>query len=518
MPPIKQPKRLKDLSLDVVSRTVQESCVRIETVWGDYDEPKTREKVQKLRDFLSENVYASLVEQLYEHLNVTSEQGERDDRPPAMRDVRIFFSLFFNERMKNITTRHVYLTKNPRRSIPRAVNDEFWLKNLPKLGNVTMLDLSFVCTDELLEVVCDNCLKLEEIDITSKMRFVNDGSEFGWSENHPKVFTHVSDQGLLFLSKCKKLKKIKMLERLNKKFMGKTMTLYGIRNLVKSLPHLESLTFDDMGSVLGSGMEDFEGRLSLTQITCRSPSLSELKEIVRLCPKLMGIVIVNDRGEGQASSAEIFSFLSNSDLQLKKLALENFPWDESLRSYLTSRGNHLSNFGLFGNCGRMTSKDITIIGELCPNLLQLNLFGLWRENIDPFEPKRKKPNELFKKLRHVFLGGQEWNPKAVFSACIANAENLTQIGLQNGQNDNYFDLVSSVCLDQAFPDLKISNKLEKLEKLMLYGRLQISDEVFRSFVEHCPVLSAVEVSVKNFRREFVEEWKSKNYDIVFNVI
>lgn len=508
MPLRKQPKSLVDLAIGESAQVIFKLCVQIESKWGDYNEPMAKAQIQYLQNHLLETIPLALFNKLHERRSQSLEY--------ELRDHRILLGVFLHKNLRSLSTLSVSL---------RALiaSDDFWLEVLPTLKNIVELNLKLTCTDEILHVVGENCPKLESINCISKMSTVNRNFPSNLNFNALKVELFVSDEGLKSLTKCKKLKKVTMNRKINSQCAGKKPTIDGIRNLVKTLPELEYLTFDDLGSVISTGMEDC-GPLSLLQLSDTHPTSDHIKEMARLCPNLKELLLIRpinmDNGNFENAGlndsvygSDVLTILSNTNLRLELLGLEHFSFDLNLVNYLTVKGHHLTSLKLFGHYEQITSEEILIIGEACPNLVGLHLLGLSPER-KKFYPL-KKPKYIFKNLSCINLGGGDWDPFTILPMCIIHAQNLVRMTLSNRGCE--------MVLDDLFTELMTIHKFQKLKVLNLYQGCVISFKTFQSFVFHCPSLSFAEVTASHNLtvaqvHSFVRDLIINNYDLIICVV
>ena len=217
----------------------------------------------------------------------------------------------------------------------------------------------------------------------------------------------VSDVGLAALLKCQSLYRITMNKRTDQCLQpsNRGITLDGVRRLVKGtklllvvdqfyqhcyknyiphhvsgLPKLEYISFGSMGKVLNTGFED--EKLKLTYYSELDPTFVDIESLQSLCPRIAHLslavpITINHSGDIDANITpceEILTALAKSNLHLKTLELQHFPYCPALEEVLRVKGIALHEL-LLRAINPLSSKHLIFIGEHCKNIQKLQLKG-----------------------------------------------------------------------------------------------------------------------------------------------
>nr|CAD7587060.1 unnamed protein product [Timema genevievae] len=272
MPPRKEPWSLYKTSIRYVLNMIGEACFTMEKRYGNYDHDKCRERIVIFQEYLAYNLPSTILDELWDMRRFVTETNLKNDH-------RILTAVSMHRNMlKFIVNHESYKFKV-------CGDNSFWMTQLSRLNNLVVLDLYLACTDEILKVVGKCCPKLEQIDIVSKMEADHTYADGNNLFNALKIKFFVSDNGLLHLSNCKKLKVIYMNKMIRSQSAGRVVSKSGIRQLIKALPNIEFVSYNDMGLVIAQEMDDV-GTLSLRRIIDQHPDISHIFAAARLCPKL----------------------------------------------------------------------------------------------------------------------------------------------------------------------------------------------------------------------------------------
>ncbi|RVE44173.1 hypothetical protein evm_011167 [Chilo suppressalis] len=172
---------------------------------------------------------------------------------------------------------HPNMTVFRKCDLDNSIPQRFWVETLSNFSRLIVLDLKFICTDEILQVIGMNCPLLEEINIVSRVNICK--SLF----NASVLIRNVSDNGLCSIANLKHLRVLAMdpprNERANR--VGRCVSQAGIIMLVNELPYLEELKIEscDIGSTLISTVMDI-GPLSLRKINCHFASAEDCTQFL----------------------------------------------------------------------------------------------------------------------------------------------------------------------------------------------------------------------------------------------
>ncbi|XP_067012204.2 uncharacterized protein [Anabrus simplex] len=464
------PKSLFKLTLRNVEILVKRSCVNIELKYGNYDSEDCRQAIYHLQQYLLSNIPGMVLDEVCEERRY----NETHEFPSKFRDVRILLALYMHNNMR------VFNIGDSRLS----VDDQFWMMNISRLHNLVVLDLHLTCTDEILEVVGKTCSKLEQINIVSRLepeRVVLKGDTF----NALKLRFFISDVGLRHLSQCKLLKKVTMNKMLRSQFGGRMMTDDGIRYLIKSLPCIEFVSYDDMGMVIDSGMEDIDF-LPLTYLSDHHPNARHIQVASRLCKNLhhLCLHIPNQEGDRFANVPDILNALAESDLRLSDLELLHFPCSKELFNFLRKKGCHLKSLYL-QTPDLLCANTLRVIGETCPGLQALKLLDTCYGTVQLSETLERQNSytteALFCNLRYCWLADMMCKPDVILPMCLKHAKLLETLTL--------VVFSDCMCLDDAIAQITSINPLTELKTASFFRGCCLSFGTVQYFLNHCPKLS-----------------------------
>nr|CAD7454710.1 unnamed protein product [Timema tahoe] len=321
MPPRKEPWSLYKTSIRYVLNMIGEACFTMEKRYGNYDHDKCREQIVIFQEYLAYNLPSTILDELWDVRRFVTETNLKNDH-------RILTAVSMHRNMlKFIVNHESYKFKV-------CGDNSFWMTQLSRLNNLVVLDLYLACTDEILKVVGKCCPKLEQIDIVSKMEADHTYADGNNLFNALKIKFFVSDNGLLHLSNCKKLKVIYMNKMIRSQSAGRVVSKSGIRQLIKALPNIEFVSYNDMGLVIAQEMDDV-GTLSLRRIIDQHPDISHIFAAARLCPKLDNLSLCFPTFENAVGShVKILNALAESTINSTTLELIMFPIGDSFFSLL----------------------------------------------------------------------------------------------------------------------------------------------------------------------------------------
>lgn len=497
MAPLLQPKSLYTLTLAHVKKAIQSACGRIHLQYGSYDNPESSAEAATLQNYLLSSLPGMVLDELCEE--------QRFDDYYVGVDVRIKLAVYMHPLMKKflVTQRQWELRQNL---------EEFWMQKIPSLTRLVVLSLYHVATDELIEVVSNNCQLLEDINIVSKVENVKNNSD-GENFNAMKLKFFVSDVGLNHLVKCKRLRVVTTNKNLRSNCGGRMMTHNGFRVLLKGLPCLQTVRYGDLGSVIASGMDDVE-ELGLTHVSDQHPDASHIEAITRLCPHLEHLTLSLPNQDGipgpDAMSEDVSRSLGLSTLKPSILELQNFVFTAELQNMLTVKGVHLSTL-LLCSINEITSREVLIIGQCCPNLKNVHIKGLGAELSSNGSIRSQTQSEpIFQNLKCLYVAGKSWDVEYILQLFLGHATGLTALNLWNSNLCSESDkALTKVISHLTFNELKSAN--------FCYG-CRLSMDVVRKFMYSCPNLTHLTVFVHEGLttreiEELQQEATARNLDI-----
>ncbi|KPI93180.1 PREDICTED: uncharacterized protein LOC106117633 isoform X1 [Papilio xuthus] len=363
---------------------------------------------------------------------------------------------------------HPKMTVFRKCDLDNGIPQHFWIQNLPNFTRLVVLDLKFVCTDEILQIVGSNCLLLEEINIVSKV-------DIGKSLiNASVLIRNVSDAGLYSIVNLKQLRILAMdpprNERANR--IGRCVSQAGIIMLISELPYLEELRIEscDIGATLITTVVDI-GPLSLKKINCHFASGEGIKKLIKICPYLKELSVTHLSAHNKDA---ILEQLALSDLRLTRLDLSFFFYSDSMQRLLAVKGSYLTHFSLWEIEHSLTLEAIVSIGVHCPNLVTLCLMTQSKCLVTP--RYFKKPDNIFRQLRNLTIGNDNYNIHSILTFFLDCTDNLQKLILKYQTKIN---------IDDTLLQLIQKGKLKKLNCLWLDCTLEVSKEVVKQVIQHC---------------------------------
>lgn len=270
------------------------------------------------------------------------------------------------------------------------------------------------------------------------------------------------------------------------------ISLDGVRTLVFGLPSLEYISFGSIGRVLDiSAAAEGSTPLKLTYFSEQDPAYVDVPRLSRLCPNISAISLsvpfsINEAGEVSTNVRHcdsILDALSASNLPLRVVELQHFPFDDSFRNFLRSKGDGIQEL-LFRGDGPLNSTHVAFIGEHCPGLQRLHLKEVCAEEERSFSAYESQKRGYFKKLLHLHLSGRLWSPNVVVPMVLSSAADIRQISLfrETKQTQETMDAVMLRLLHH--------NQLKQVRSINLYDGCFISMPVVRQLAFSCPELTA----------------------------
>lgn len=503
MPYPKSPTTLYNLALSKTRSWLVSYANGIYQEFGEFENIQCQQMVLQLNKFLTSNVPAHIIDELYNSSEILfdSEAGEKCQIPPFEKqitfDQRIVVSLYIHDNMKILTAHKI-------------VSDSFWKTTLLSLKHLSSLDLSKVCTDEILEVVGKNCVNLEFVNIASKSCHTRAKDR----HNALKLQLCVSDVGLHFLTNCKRLKEIQMTCIIRKGCGGRQVTNEGIKKLLLSLPKLRRINYTDTGMLLDS----ISGKLSLVSIIDYHPHADRIPKMELLCPYLTELHLTYAFSSEDFRS-DVIAALSSSGLNIAILSLTNFPFDDFLKSYLEIKGRFLRVFNFVSSFIHSVNEFFLLLGRTCPHLeymhVHFHLFDRGYTNNDfPLNSSFDSNRRLFSSLKGLIVKGVYWDSNCVLPLLLRNAVFIKKLVLSN---HSY-----SGCLDDILQQIQQTNSFLNLETVNFFKGANVSFQFLKTFILTCPVLKNIFVESESqayveLVMQLREELLSKNLDVNIDV-
>lgn len=371
---------------------------------------------------------------------------------------------------------HPNLTVFRKSDLDNCIPLQFWLTIIPNLTHLVVLDLKFICSDEILGVIGANCFLLEEINIVSRVDICK--SLF----NASVLIRNVSDEGLMSVAKLKRLKIVSMdpprNERINK--IGRCVSQLGIILLIRELPCLQELRIDtcDIGSTLISTHVDI-GPLSLRKINCHFPSVDGIRKLLQICPKLKELSITH---LSRCNKDAVLDEITTSDIKLNQLHLSFFVFTPSLKNLLVAKGSYLTHFSLWEIEHSLTFDTIFCIGKNCPNLDTLCLVT---QSSDLEVPRYfQRPKDFFSELQVLTIGNGNFNIDHILSFFLECTSYMQKLVVKYQTKTN---------IDGTILQLLRKGCLKEVNYLWLDCTLEVSKDVVIEVIKMCEKLQMLTV-------------------------
>uniref|UniRef100_A0A1E1WG35 F-box domain-containing protein n=2 Tax=Pectinophora gossypiella TaxID=13191 RepID=A0A1E1WG35_PECGO len=355
--------------------------------------------------------------------------------------------------------------------LDNGIPQRFWIETLPNFNRLVVLDLKFICTDEILQIIGISCPLLEELNIVSRVDICK--SLF----NASVLIRNVSDTGLCSIANLKHLRILAMdpprNERANR--VGRCVSQAGIIMLIGELPYLEELRIEscDIGSTLIGTVMDI-GPLSLRKINCHFASAEGIKKLIKICPFLRELSITHLY---EHNKDEILEQLASSDLRLNRLDLSFFSYSDSMPQLLAVKGCYLTHFSLWEIDQSLTFDAILSLGKCCPNLTSLCFMTQSHCLVIPRYFKR--PQKVFSELTCLTIGNENFSLENMLAFFLDCTQNLQKLVLKYQTKIN---------VDGMLLRLLQRGSLRNLNNLWLDCTLEISKDVVKQLIQLCEKL------------------------------
>ncbi|RZF48088.1 hypothetical protein LSTR_LSTR002154 [Laodelphax striatellus] len=401
--------------------------------------------------------------------------------------LKVILSLFVHSNMRIFYPKVAHGNSFIRSPVPDI--DSFWISMLCSSKKLVVLSLYKVCTDVILEVVGTNCSLLEVIDITSKTSSFERNKMLNINALRLKYF--VTDSGLAHLSKCKRLREVHMNSLSANHHARRMVTQNGIQQLVRSLPALTFISYKAMGTIVHHlNLDENACPLPLMHIEEDNCKPEHIRAMSNLCRNLKSLVLLKHMHVFSTNTnvqleQDIMSELCVSELKLEHLTLQFWPYTEFIFKFIKLKGHHLRTLRImfFMRCGTLSSNDLSLIGQYCPNVEILHLDPVTVHDSDLINV-RSANKKHFANMTSLSFHGYCWLPEVCFVMCIRNAVNLRTLYLTR-------DDLPGIVLDDHISNLLKYNSLSELQDLNLGRGLYVSKYIVYKLIEQC-------ANLKNF--------------------
>ncbi|CAB3219868.1 unnamed protein product [Arctia plantaginis] len=391
---------------------------------------------------------------------------------------------------------HPNMTVFRKCDLDNSIPQRFWINTLANFGRLVVLDLKFICTDEILQVVGVSCPLLEEINIVSRVDICK--SLF----NASVLIRNVSDAGLCSITNLKHLRILAMDPPRNERAsrIGRCVSQAGIIMLIVKLPYLEELRIEscDIGSTLiGTTMEI--GPLSLRKINCHFASADGIKKLIKICPYLRELSVTH---LSEHNKDAILEQISVSELRLNKLDLSFFSYSDSMQQLLTVKGCYLTHFTLWEIDHSLTLDAVLSLGRCCPNLSSLCIMTQSKCLVIPRYFRR--PKKIFSELRNLTLGNENFSIDDLLSFFLECTDNLQKLVLKYQTKSN---------IDDTLLHLLKKGHLKNIRTLWLDCTLEVSRNVIKQIIQLCEQLQMFTVDFAEDMSEVHRYISENNLDL-----
>ncbi|KAL4712344.1 hypothetical protein ACJJTC_001505 [Scirpophaga incertulas] len=362
--------------------------------------------------------------------------------------------------------------------LDNCIPEKFWIDALSSFNRLVVLDLKFICTDEILHVIGLNCLLLEEINIVSRVDICK--SVF----NASALVRNVSNAGLWSIKNLKHLRVLAMDQPRNEnaKRVGRCVSQAGIIRLVSELPYLEELQIEscDIGSTLISTELNI-GPLSLRKINYHFASAEGIRKLIKICPYLRELSVTH---LSEHNKDAILQQISLSDLKLNRLDLSFFSYTESMHHLLMGKGVYLTHFSLWEMDHCLTLDAVISIGRCCPNLTSLCLMTQSKCFVMPRYFMLQE--EIFSKLKSLTLGNEHFNIHQILTFFLSCTFCLERLVLKYQTKINFDDTLLNLLAKGSF---------RNIQYLWLDCTLEVSKAVVTQVIQNCEKLQMFTVDL-----------------------
>ncbi|CAH0696895.1 unnamed protein product [Spodoptera exigua] len=476
MAPHRQPSSLFQICVKSSISLINASCYSIEKSYPEHKFPNCEQEIKELKLQLMKLLPARLFDVLCSQRTCCVYRGD--------------------PRVQLLALTHPNISIFRKCDTDNGIPLSFWLSTLSTLKRLVVLDLKFICTDEILEVVGQNCLLLEEINIVSRVDICK--SLF----NASVLIRNVSDAGLSFVTNLKHLRILSMdpprNERANR--IGRCVSQAGIIMCVTKLPYLEELRIEscDIGSTLISSTIDI-GPLSLRKINCHFASADGVRKLLKICPFLRELSITH---LSEYSKDSILEQIRISEARLYRLDLSFFSYSESMQQLLTVKGRYLTHFSLWEIDHSMTLDAVISLGKCCPNLNTLCL--MTQSNCLVIPKYFQRPKKIFSELRSLTLGNDHFSLRDILTFFLECTDSMQKLILKYQRRSMIDDIILQL-LEKGY--------LRNLNYLWLDCTLVVTTKVAKKIIQMCDKLQIFTVDYSVEMVDIIRYINDNNLDL-----
>ncbi|CAK1541413.1 unnamed protein product [Leptosia nina] len=461
MSPRKQPSCLLKLCIKSSLNLINECCYIIEKNNSDLECRECERQVVALKGYLMSLLPARLFDVLCLERGCCRYRG----------DPRIQLNVLIHPKMSIFR----------KSDVDNGIAQNFWARVIPCFSRLVVLDLKFICTDEILEIIGSQCLLLEELNIVSRVDICKS------LINASVLIRNVSDAGLCCIANLNNLRILSMDPPRNERArrVGRCVSQAGIIMLISKLPYLEELHIEscDIGSTL-IGTDISIGPLSLRKINYLFASAEGMRKLVKICPHLKELCITHLSAHNKDS---ILEEIALSDLRLHKLDMSFYSHSDSLHRLLQVKGSYITHFSLWEIDHSLSLDSVINLGMCCPNLTSLCLMTQSKYLLIP--RFFRHPGNIFCKLEILTLGDENFSIEDILVFFLDCTKCMRKLTLK---------FETKLVIDNTLRYILQKGYLKNLNILWLDCTLEVSKQVVKEVIQGCEML-------QNFTVNFTED-------------
>ncbi|KAK9737655.1 Ribonuclease P 40kDa (Rpp40) subunit [Popillia japonica] len=353
-------------------------------------------------------------------------------------------------------------------------HDKFIHQGIMLMKNLRSLCLCFDCTDNVIQILGDNCSNLQSLDVTSS------GS--------------VTDRCIPSLLKCTKLQELQLHRT--------SITVVGYAQLLMGLNRLQDIgRCDEIGNVVRYIHSNFPNMcyFGLKKFQTRDLTTENLRLLVLMCPQMESISLFHDE---QFSDLTVLTALDN--LKDLKLLSCNF-YTDYLKQLLEIKGCNLTSLHL-EHVEEIDLNALVSLSKYCPKIKNLVLYNC--DFLDQVTPSSNRGHNRynvkpFENLERIF-----W----VVDCAITHLEFL----LMHAINVKFIHLGSSTGItDASMSRILGINPMKKLEELRILYSSDMSLRTIELLIASCPNLRVLS-ELESWQGLSADELKAFRESIVCN--
>lgn len=324
--------------------------------------------------------------------------------------------------------------------------DKWITQGILKMRNLKSLCLCFDCTDNIIQIIGDNCTQLQSLDITNSRS--------------------VTDRSITSLLACSQLREIQLHRT--------SVTVVGLAQLLVGLTRLQDIgRCDEFGTVIKYLHQNFPqaGPFNLKKVHTRDLTTENLRLFVDIFPKIEYVSLFHDE---QISDLTVLTSLENlKELKLLSCAF----YGDYLKELLEMRGSNIISLHL-EHVEEIDLNALIYISEYCPHLKSLVLYNC--DFIDTqVLPQNRYTTKAFQCLERVF-----W----VVDCAINHLEYI----LLNAINIRYIHLGSSTGITHStIVSVLRSNPMKFLRELRILYSSDMSMRTVELLLASCTNLKVM---------------------------